>query len=196
MSLMPCFGPDQACTEGKVIARLLAGYGELELSMCACLITVEGIYDSPIRQIFRDERGAENRIKAGRKLLSGDYRSAGLIADLTDALNDLDYCRKIRNQYSHCHWYWTSREGLCFVDLEELAEQQDTILKLMGNRHPVNVSLLQQQEDYFWYVKQCFMHLESAYRAWDLKRARGGGSRPPVPVYPKAPKISRPLMHN
>jgi len=164
--------------------------------MCACLITVEGMYDFPIRKIFRDERGAENRIKAGRKLLGADYENANLLADLTEALSDLDYCRKVRNQYSHCHWYWTAHEGLCFVDLEELAEQPDQILKLMGNRHPVDAALLQKQEDYFWYVKQCFMYLESAYHAWDLKRARGGDRGPSIHVYAKPLKIPRPPMHN
>jgi hypothetical protein len=93
-----------------------------------------------------------------------EYENAGLVSDLTETLNNMDFCRELRNQYSHCHWYWTSHEGLCFVDLEELAKQRDPIIKLMANRHPVDVALLQKQEDY---VKQSFMYLESAYRAWN-----------------------------
>jgi hypothetical protein len=69
MSLMPCFElPNQAPTEGTLVGRILAGYGELELTMCACLIAIEGQVDLPIRKLF-DERGAENRIKLARNIL-------------------------------------------------------------------------------------------------------------------------------
>jgi hypothetical protein len=43
MSLMPCFQPNQAFSEGVILGRLLAGYGELELTMCACLIVPKRI---------------------------------------------------------------------------------------------------------------------------------------------------------
>jgi hypothetical protein len=35
-TIMPCF--DRFPKEGDLIGRLLAGYGELELEMCACVI--------------------------------------------------------------------------------------------------------------------------------------------------------------
>jgi hypothetical protein len=120
MSLMPCFDSDQAPAEGMIIGRLLAGYGELELLMCMCLIVVEGIIDIPIRNVF-STRGAERRIEIAENALQADFTKAGLMAELAQALADLDWCRQIRNQYSHCHWYWTAQEGLCFVNLEELA---------------------------------------------------------------------------
>jgi hypothetical protein len=195
MSLMPCFVPGQAYDEGIIIGRLLAGYGEIELQMCACLIAIEGIYDIPIREIFT-ERGAEKRIRNGRKALWQDFAKANLTVDLTEALADMDWCRQIRNQYSHCHWYWTSQEGLCFINLEELAKQPTQILSLTANRHPIDVPLLQRQEEYFWYVKQCFMHLTDAYKAWDQAQTRSWGRRPSISVYPKPPKIQRPPAHN
>ena len=61
---MPCFGPKQAPLEGIIIGRLLAGYGELELAMCECLMTIERAIDSPIRTLF-EKRGEEKRIKTG-----------------------------------------------------------------------------------------------------------------------------------
>jgi hypothetical protein len=88
MSLMPCFVPGQAYDEGIIIGRLLAGYGEIELQMCACLIAIEGIYDIPIREIFT-ERGAEKRIRNGRKALWQDFAKANLTADLTEALAEM-----------------------------------------------------------------------------------------------------------
>lgn len=160
-----------------------------------CLIVVEGQIDTPIREIF-EKRGAEFRIKTGANALETEYAHAGLLAELTEALADLDWCRQIRNQYSHCQWFWTATEGLCFVNLEELAKQPATILSLVDAKRPINVPLLQQQEEYFWYVKQCLMHLETAYRDWNERRARGGRVGPPSYVYPKPPKIMRPPAHN
>jgi hypothetical protein len=195
MSLMPCFEPPQGFAEGVIIGRLLAGYGEIELQMCACLIAVEGILEIPIRKIFV-KRGAEGRIKIGKAALEPDFANANLLAELTEALADLDWCRQIRNQYSHCQWYWTTQERLCFVNLEDLAKQPNAISSVMANRHPIDVLLLESQENYFWYVKQYSIHLETAYRTWDAGRARGGRTGPTRLVYPKPAKIPRPSKHN
>jgi hypothetical protein len=193
MSLMPCFQPGQAFDEGVIVGRILAGYGELELCMTDCLIAIEGQLDTPIRNIF-DERGAEKRIKAARDVLVGDYAKAGLAADLTEALEDMDWCRIARNQYAHCHWYWTKQEGLCFVNLEELAKQPTTILNVTDGRRPIDAELLSAQEQYFNYVKEFFMHLADAYRAWD--RAPSSSTQRQVYVFPKPAKIARPQLHN
>lgn len=193
MSLMPCFDANQAQAEGIIVGRLLAGYGELEVQLCACRIAVEGIVDLPIRELF-SIRGAEKRLSIAKAALRSDYARAGLIADLLQALADLDWCRQIRNQYSHCQWYWTSTEGLCFVNLEELAKQPTTILSVTGNRHPIGLPLLEAQEAFFWYVKECLIYLETAYRDWD--RQQGVAPGPAIFLYPKPRVVSRPSAHN
>ena len=195
MSLMPCFDSDQADAEGRIVGRLLAGYGELELQMCMCLIVAEANIDTPIRDIF-SVRGAEKRIEIGENALKTNFSKAGLTTELMQALSDLDWCRQIRNQYSHCHWYWTAKEGLCFVNLEELAKQPSTITSVTEDRHRIDLALPQKQEEYFWYVKQCFMHLETAYRTWDQAQTRGGRVRPASLAYPKPLKIPQPPAHN
>jgi hypothetical protein len=192
MSLMPCFQPTQASTEGALLGRLLAGYGELELTMCACLIAVEGIFDTPIRSIF-GSRGAEKRIKCARRLLLPEYSKANLQDELEQALDDMELCRQIRNQYSHCHWYWTQEEGLCFVNLEELATSERQILELMENRHPVDTALLSAQEAFFNYVKESFTHLGSAYRGWLVQQSQ---PRQSIQVVAKPPNVPRPPKHN
>jgi hypothetical protein len=74
MSLMPCFDKGQGLDESTVLARLLAGYGEIELQMCMCLIVVEGDIDTPIRadRLSRLERrsGARWEGRAGQFYLS------------------------------------------------------------------------------------------------------------------------------
>jgi hypothetical protein len=189
---MPCFGLNQAYAEGVVIGRLLAGYGELEVSMCACLIAVEGTFDPPVRTLF-EKRGEKKRIDNAKQALSAEFAKANLLMELTETLDDMDWCREIRNQYSHCQWYWTSHEGLCFVNLEEAANQPAMILALTEDKHPINVALLEKQEEFFWYVKQCFMSLEDAYKTWDRRQAQ-------KPVrsqdYPRPLKLARPPAHN
>jgi hypothetical protein len=192
---MPCFGPDQAQAEGIIIGRLLAGYGEIETQVCMCLIMVEGFIDLPIRTIF-GERGAEKRIKTARKALESDYAKAGLLVPLLQALADMDHCRDIRNQYSHCQWFWTEQEGLCFQNLEYLATQATPITSVTAGKLTLDLPLLSAQEQFFWYVKQCFMHLETAYRGWNEQQARGGAAGLASYVYPAPPTVARPPLHN
>ena len=94
MSLMPCFDQKQAYAESIVLARLLAGYGEIELQMCMCLVAVEGQIDTPIRQVF-GKTGAERRIKICKKALCGMIMTKLIVpADLQAALSDLEWCRQ------------------------------------------------------------------------------------------------------
>jgi hypothetical protein len=95
------------------------------MSMCGCLIATEGQLDTPIRKLF-NERSAEKRIKESKKALTQEYAKACLHIELAEALQDMEWCRKIRNQYAHCQWYWTFQEGLCFVNLEDLANKTDS----------------------------------------------------------------------
>jgi hypothetical protein len=187
---MPCFGPEQACHEGVLIGHLLTGYGEIEVQACMCVIVAESNLDSPIRKIF-EKRGAETRIENLRDALQTDFARAGLLPDLKEALDDMDWCRQIRNQYSHCQWYWTSEEGLCFVNLEDLAKQPTYILGLTDTKHRIDVTLLAAQENFFFYVKEFFQHLASAYSVWDLGRSRGKAG----PPHPKPTKLARPPLH-
>jgi hypothetical protein len=192
MSLMPCFQPNQAFCEGIILARIFTGYGELELTMCQCLIEIEGIIDIPIRKIF-GKWGAEGRIKLAKNLLLPEFTNANLQVELLETLDDMEWCRRIRNQYAHCSWYWTKQDGLCFANLEELAKQPTTILDPTSNRHEIDVPLLDAQESFFNYVKESFTHLASAYKAWNRTRS---APRSSTYIFAKPPKILRPCLHN
>jgi hypothetical protein len=160
--------------------------------MLACLVAVEGQVDYAIRQLFK-RTTAENRIKLARQALLPNYTNAGLEAGMREALSDVDWCRKLRNQYAHCQWGWTTTDGLFFVNLEDLAEQLDPITKVMAHSLPVDVPLLEEQEAYCNYVRECFMHLETAYLALDRARS---GVRQPTHVSAKPSRKTRPPMHN
>lgn len=194
MSLMPCFyHADQGFLEGLVLARLFTGYGELELTMCQCVMAIEGnALDGPIRAIFT-KRGAETRIKDCRKLLLPEFTKASLDGLLRETLDDLDWCREIRNQYAHCSWYWDKTDKLCFVNLEELAKQPAPIADLIVNRRRLDTKLLTEQEAFFFYVKEMFTHLASAYLGY---RVRLTAPRRPIHTYAKPSKVARPPLHN
>ena len=191
MPLMPCFEAGQAEQEGKIIGKILAGYGELEVTVMSCLVAVEGQLDLPIRQLF-GRMSAERRINLARKALSPDFTKAGLGAEMKEALRDLDWCRKLRNQYAHCQWGWTSADGLFFVNLEQLADQVDPISEVMGHPRHIDVPLLQEQEAYCNYVRESLMYLDTAYEAWN----RAKRITAPTYVHPKPSKRPRPLLHN
>jgi hypothetical protein len=185
--IVPCFAEDQAEGEGKIIGRLLAGYGELELEMCGCLAaTINEDLDGAIKALFR-VRGEERRISAADTRMKQQFIVAGLAAPYQAALCDMDWCRQIRNQYAHCHWYYTSPEGLCFINLENSAKKSDPIIRVTDGRLPLDVKLLTEQETYFKYVQKCFWYLKDTYRTWV--------GRPSTLDWPLPPKLNRPQRH-
>ncbi|WP_426418367.1 hypothetical protein [Bradyrhizobium genosp. A] len=193
MMLMPCFEiPNQANEEGRIIGLILVGYGELETTLLACLVGAEYQLDTPVRSLFKDTN-AERRVKEAKRLLLPDYAKAGLEADLKEAISDLNWCRKTRNQYAHCQWGWTQLDGLFFVNLEQLATQPALITNLMANPLYLDLPLLQAQLEFCAYVRQCFMYLSEAYKSWD--RAQSGAPRS-TPIVSKPSKRTRPQRHN
>jgi len=146
-----------------LVGQILLGYGELELEMSACLASVRGEdLESAIRSIF-GSNGAERRIDTVKKEMRPAFVKANLEAIYTETMADMNWCRKLRNQYAHCQWYHTLREGVCFIELETFAKSAATLGRLTDNRHPISEDLLQRQMAYFKYVQRCFWNLRSEY---------------------------------
>jgi hypothetical protein len=195
MTLMPCFvHKDEAYEEGIIVGRLLASYGEIEMAMCACIIEQTPSFDfaSPVRQLFT-ERGEQKRIRNARTALIAPYQAVNLQKEITKALNDMEWCRRIRNQYAHCQWYWTSHEGLCFVDLEAVAKLSIPITELTKNKLSVTLVLLQAQWEFFEYVFNTFDYLRWEYRK---RRNKLLGSTRADPVLVEPTKRKRPRLHD
>ena len=155
--VLPLFSdfPDELTMAG----RLVLGYGELEFELAACLGVVQTI-DIAIRTLFR-ARGEQYRIEVADALMRPYFDMAGFVGQggpYNDAIADLMHCRKIRNQFAHCHWSVSKRTGgLCFVDLQTTAKTSSgptTIEEL-----EIDAALLTRHEEYFRYVQRCFWHL-------------------------------------
>ena len=154
--MMPAFW--KAPEQGALIGRLLAGYGELEFEMGRCLgVTTRGDPVAGVRELF-SERGEKDRIHKARKGMVPEYERIGLRKECETALGDMEWCRNVRNQYAHCHWYYEDSEGLGFVNLEEVVNVPG---QLMAGRRMLNLVLLVEQEAFFRYVQRSFWYLEA-----------------------------------
>ncbi|HEX9324647.1 MAG TPA: hypothetical protein VF913_21405 [Xanthobacteraceae bacterium] len=174
--------------EGLIIGRILAGYGELEFEMCDCVFAINNDLDSSIRQLF-GRRGELRRIKIAEELMKAQYEAAGLAAPHRAIMEDMDWCRQVRNQYAHCNWYDRENEGLCFIDLEATAKRTITnATSLIERRHRIDVPLLTEQEAFFKYVQRGFWYLAASYREW------AGGT--PNHAFGLPQKVPQPRKHN
>jgi hypothetical protein len=186
-TIMPAF--DRFVEEGNIIGRSLAGYGELELEMCACVAAVTNDLDAAIRKLF-GTRGEQRRIETAGSIMTPGYISAGLGTEYRDTIANMGWCKTVRNQYAHCNWYDTSEEGLCFVNLERLAQLKTKIVSVTAHRFPIDTALLRQQEAYFKYVQKCFWYLAESYSMFKGEHRHGR----PLFIWPA--RIERPLKHN
>jgi hypothetical protein len=154
-TIMHCFDPGSAEAEGKIIGSLLAGYGELELEMANCLIAATGNFDVSIKALYR-VRGEERRINKLDSMMKAQYVDAKLAVDYKQTISDMQWCRKVRNQYAHCQWYYTTADGLSFVNLEAISLSSIPIESIESHKVQADLQLLQRQMDFFVYVRRRF----------------------------------------
>jgi hypothetical protein len=169
--------------EGKIIGRLLAGYGELEFELACCLGAVLGDQDQAFRVMFR-MRGEEQRIQTADALMRPACTSLNLCLTYNEMIADLGWCKKTRNRCAHCHWYDTSEHGLCYFDLEGWAKKT---VPLVFSKMRLNVEVLRKQEAYFRYVQSSLWHL-----AAEMNKSKG---RPVASVFRRPMKQERPPEH-
>lgn len=184
-TIMPCFAPDKHQAEGILIGKLLAGYGELELELAMCVGSATNDQDEAIRAAFRI-RGEDPRIKRTRAALKSPSKEAGL-GSLTDRiLNDVTWCKTIRNQYAHCTWYPKSGSGLGFVNLEEVALVEGQTGPLENYRRRIDVPLLTEQEEFFVYCRESLWFLAQEYKNWAKDQSQTLWS---LPAKKKQPRL-------
>lgn len=162
--LMPAFRkfPDEAA----IIGRLLTGYAVLEIDLMHCISMIREDFDATLKSMFR-ARGERHRIAVGDALGRHLYHDQQLGNEFSMAIGAVRYCLKIRNQYAHCNWYDDLSGQLAFVNLEEIAEQNDKITDLDSlTINHIDVPTLQNQEIYFEYADRllAWVNLEGQKR--------------------------------
>lgn len=157
--------------EAAIIGRLLAGYGEVEFDLCNCLeAAIAPRIDDPdvaVRTLFRFH-GEKQRIDTADALMRNRYIKAGLREEYCESIIATNWCRRIRNQYAHCHWWDDPKRGLYFTDLEHGAKSEGEVMIRFLH---IDVPLLEKQETFFKYAVDCltFSYKELRKRDGQLK---------------------------
>ncbi len=173
--------------EGAIIGHLLAGYTTLELDLMNCVQTVRDDLDTCLKVLFR-ARGETQRIQIGDALGRHYYHGHKLGTEFEMAIGALRHCLKIRNQYAHCVWYDDLSGKLAFVNLEELAEENDLLTDLISlTRLHVDIQLLVDQEAYFVYAGEML--------TWVNLAAQNKAGKMAVQPPEKPKQISPPPLH-
>jgi hypothetical protein len=156
-----------------IIGRLLVDYAEQEVDLLNCVQVARG-YDmnSTLKSMFR-VRGEMNRIKIADALGRVPYAALNLGAEFGILIDAFDYCRRIRNKYAHAYWHDPDNgKALCYVSLEELADEDDPVDDLTNLVfYYLDEPLLLRQEAYYQYVQDLLRHVnyEGQFRAKKIR---------------------------
>lgn len=185
-TIMPAF--DRFAEEGKIIGRLVTGYGELEFDLATCVSEVIADFDTAFKVIYR--AGSEAlRINVGDAMARHKVPTQKLRTKFEQAVAGMNACRKIRNQYAHCSFGDEHQVGLWFVNPEEVAEQNVVFSLGQLEQRFVNVALLRDQEAHFTWVSDCFNFISHEMRV------RSGASKT-NPFAPAPRSRPKPKMYN
>ncbi len=178
--IMPAF--DRYPKEAELIGKILAGYGELEFSLCQCVSQVHNDFDMVLKTMYR-ARGEKQRIDIADAMGRSQFYILKLGDPFSEAIADIHECRKIRNRYAHCNWHDDLTGDLGFVDLEEIAkENRPAKLVDLTIRH-LNVAILSQQTDYFSYLDRSLSCLN-----FEAQKRRGRIRTQPLPMPKTIPR--------
>jgi hypothetical protein len=167
------------------VGCILAGYGELEFDLANCVSGVLGTdIEVGFRILFRS-KGETARIDVADAILRPFYKAQNLHSTYEAMLGAIRHCKKIRNQYSHCHWI-DRDEVVYFVDLEPPVKRETGIpLAFL----PVTKGLLEDQEMFFCYCSDLLTYLQKEY---DLRLGRLQNHPWRVPTVLEPPALHSP----
>jgi hypothetical protein len=187
MPINPAFHRFQK--EGALVGRLLAAFGELEISVCDLAKKAVNIGDSVMAALYCI-RSTRSRLAAADALMRPIFVSNNLEAAYTEAIGAVFYCLKIRNQFAHCNWaddaskFPQPGEGLFFADLAVSAETPDFEIFW---KH-VDVPLFESHEAYFEYALEAVRSADHELAVKQGKLSRHW--------WPKPPMLAQPPRHN
>ena len=105
--------------------------------------------------------GAEDRMAATDALIREPITEMGFKEKYATTRAAMDWCRKLRNTYAHCHWDNSIGDGLWYINLQHAAKPNNLRrYKWIG----VSETALSEQEQYFKYVQDCLMFLVESTR--------------------------------
>ena len=172
--------------EGEIIGRLIVEYTNLELQAVHNIVHA-GISDfnSVIKEIYK-RMGESKRLTLIRKIGLQGYKSLSLDSEFNESIDNIDYCRQIRNQYSHSIFWDDWGESFGFANLEDVAKQNAIVQNWKTlPRNEIDIPILHLQENYFEYTDHYFL--------WLINEAKKRLDRPCRPQL-KPQKLARPPL--
>ncbi len=177
--------------EKIIIGMLLMAYAEFEVNMAKLVGYAMGgkDMDRGVRILFR-VHGEGPRLDVVDAIVRPFFDGMKLAGQWSNTLGALRYCKDIRNQYAHCHWFSDEGKPLTFINLDNDADRPEGELQLQ--LHPTDVVLLRKQCVYFEYANAWLYFLDCRCQ---LAR-REESPDPPVPKsIPQPPKHNRSKKH-
>lgn len=179
---------DEFPDEAAIVGRLILAYGELEwtLSLCLAAVLDDATWNERLnragRTLYR-ARGEEHRINVADALMRDRFKLAGLDPPYSEFIGDLRYCKRIRNQYAHCHWR-VDENSLTLFSFEEGAKSNDDFTM---QPYSLTLPVLKAQEAFFSFVWTGMMLLYRHYAHF------AGHDKGELFAFPK--KLDRPPMN-
>jgi hypothetical protein len=172
--------------EANIVGQLVVSYGELEFLLALAVGNVMDDHTQAIRTLFRS-RGEEQRIMLADALARPGYTAGRLGLAFEEAINAMQHCRAIRNQFAHAHWTH-NEHGLLFFSLEKQAKKPTGEIRFKSK--PIFRDVLEVQKDWFRYTGEYLLHLGAL---WDWRKAGLSSPWPKPPEKgPKPPLDSSP----
>lgn len=179
--IVPAFAEE--IKQGWLIGQMLIGYSEIEFELA---MVIQAAYDHDglmaLRSLFR-VRGESARVDVADALLQNRMAERGLSTEYEATLDAIQFCKQIRNTYSHSHWSLDSDE-LRFYNYEEAAKLREPKIKF--DFKYVDTPLLLKQLAYFNYTRYCLLHLQC--RLGDSSGKKNAAPQP-WPAQMQKPKL-------
>jgi hypothetical protein len=146
----------------EILGTLLISYGEIEWALTCCVQQALDISPSDSTRILFRVKGEGARIDVADAIARPAFKKIGLEGQWGNAIGAVRHCKKIRNQYAHCHWRKFDDGVLRFLDLDQEAAAVEG--PLVVEAIPMKLGLLQRQRSYFIYALDWLYYLEQEYQ--------------------------------
>jgi hypothetical protein len=147
--------------ERDAIGQMLMAYGEIEFGLLTLIATVMDDDNDLAAKILFRVRGEGARIDVSDAIIRTAYYKVGLGPKWENALGAIKVCKKIRNQYAHCHWQiWDKKLKFIDFDVDARSSEDEITINFM----PTDLRLLQKQVEHFLYALNWIYYLETEYK--------------------------------
>jgi hypothetical protein len=144
--------------EGEVIGRMVIEYGEMEWDLCLLVGHVTGDANAAIKTMYRS-RGETQRIDIADALARNRLSLGRVRTIYEETVAHMRVCLKIRNQYAHTNWVNSPSNGLCFVNIEEIAKSDAVADTSNLQLYKLDLDTIVDQQRFFYNVMQNMRYL-------------------------------------